>query len=156
MWEWIISISTAEFYAIAVCLIVIACARKPDAVTGILALGFAASVAAPYSQVSLLPAIAIIDGLICVAMAAIYVKQGHPSRAWAVGFVALGKTAWSLGAAVSLLQVNSYSYAVPLNCAFLAQVAIAGGFADAIGHRLDDLCRRFWPRRYFLLRHGPR
>lgn len=146
--------TTGQFQILAILLLALAIWRRPDKVTLALALGFVASVAAqPFRHGgALLPFIVTIDALIVLAMLSVWTRETS-MRAWSVGFVGLAKTGWTLAFA-SASHVSFWTFAVVPNCLFLGQVVAAGGMADGVGDWLDDLCRRFLPRRYSLLRNG--
>lgn len=97
-------------------------------------------------------ALAVIDSLICVSMLLLWTAKDD-MRAWIIGIIGLGKVGLRM-AHVSDPYMDHFAYASVLNCALLAQIISAGGFADAIGVRLDGLLRRVAPRRYSLLRNG--
>lgn len=149
--------STGEFQTLAIVLLAVAWWRKRDATVFALATGFALSAMFPLARhgAELLPFIAITDAGIVLAMLAIW--TAHDSmRAWFVGFIGLAKCGWTFAAASGGIPGPWLVYAVGLNCAFLAQVCIAGGFADAANNWLDRHARRLVPRRYRMLRNGAR
>lgn len=148
--------TTGTYFLLAGIITAVAFWRRPGVTSAILMAGLAASFASPWSRMELLPYLSTIDVAVVVAMTGIWAHDRHNMRAWTIGFIGLAKCAWTWFAAVNVLQVNTYGYVLPLNCAYLAQVLVAGGFADGIGHRLDDLFRRVVPRRYGLLRNGGR
>lgn len=149
--------STAQFNVVAIVLLVLATMRRPDFTTGTVAIGFAASAVVPSFRngAELLPIIATIDAVICLAMLSVWTAY-NSMRAWSIGFIGVAKCGWAWAAAFGIIEVNSWGFALPFNAAFIAQVVIAGGCADAIGDRLDRMLWRFFPRRHFLLRNGPR
>lgn len=99
--------------------------------------------------------IAATDCVIVMALAMIW-AHGNDMRAYSAGGVGLLKCGWTLAAYVGDSYMNWLLYAVALNTAFLLQVAIAGGFVDAVGHWLFDLLHRHAPRRHRLLRNVER
>lgn len=142
------------FFGIATALVAWALVRKRDACTLALALGLAASLGVgslkPWSA---LPYLAAIDAVTCIVMLALW-TQYTSMRAWTVGFIGLAKggATW---AQYLVDPVNlSWAYALALNAAFLAQVLIAGGWADAVGNWADRLFARVAPVRRSLLRNG--
>ncbi|WP_408591207.1 hypothetical protein [Novosphingobium sp.] len=126
--------------------------RSRDVIAGTLALGLAASVAVPLAGPQhLLPLLSAIDAFACLVMMVVWI-QYTSLRAWAVGYIGLVKTGLTFLAAWGLL--GPWAYALPFDAAFLAQVAVAGGLADDLGARIDDVRRRVLPRGLVLLRDG--
>lgn len=148
--------TTGQFYALASAALMLAFwrNRRPDRVTLVLAIGFAASVASAGVRhgLDLLPFIAASDCMIVMAMAMIW-THGNDMRAYSAGGVGLLKCGWTLAAYVGDSYMDWRLYAIALDAAFLLQIAIAGGFVDAVGHWLFDLLHRVAPRRHRLLRN---
>lgn len=99
-------------------------------------------------------ALAVIDSLIVLGMALLWTVHDD-MRAWFIGVVGMGKVAVRM-AHVTDPHMDHLIYASVINCALVAQIVAAGGFADAVGYRLDDLFRRIAPKRHGLLRNGHR
>ena len=97
-------------------------------------------------------ALSAIDTVIVLLMMEPWVVDGD-MRAYAVGFLGLGKLGLRL-LYTSVSYMNHTLFAVMINCAFIAQVIVAGGFVDALGAWLDRNLRVLFPRRYMLLRDG--
>lgn len=99
-------------------------------------------------------ALGVIDALIVAGMALLWTVRDD-MRAWTIGIIGTGKVGLRL-AYVTDPYMDHLVYASLVNCALLAQIIAAGGYADAIGVRLDGLFRRIAPRRHGLLRNGAR
>lgn len=102
-----------------------------------------------------LPVLAVIDCAIVIGMAMLWARSDN-MRAYSIGGIGLLKCGWTLLAYSVDPLLGWPAYAVALGGASLLQILIARGYANAMGHRLDDLCRRVAPRRYRLLRHAGR
>jgi len=143
------------YFGMAALLVAAAFRRNRDWCAGIMAMGLVASIAAYIAGVLTLHFIAAVDGISCGALAAVWTVQTS-MRAWSIGIIGLGKT----GATVAAYVIDAYTinltFALFINAAFLAQVVIAGGWADEVGIRLDNLFARLAPRRHGLLRDGAR
>lgn len=147
---------TAMYLTFAACLVAIATARRLDWVTGTIACGLILSAVMIASEpASPLPFIAAIDGMTCAAMAAVWTVH-NSMRAWSVGAIGLAKTGGTLVAYLADPFAVHWGFAVALNLAFLAQVLVAGGWADGLGSRLDRVFARLAPKRRSLLRDGSR
>jgi hypothetical protein len=147
--------TTLAIFALQGALILIALWRsKADRIVLVLLTAWViASVLGPLqSDVARQPALSTIDALVGVAMTLLW-SAADDFRAWWVGLIAWVKVALRLSYVISPYMDHWY-FAAILNCALLAQTVIAGGFTDAIGHRLDDMLRRFFPRRHSLLHNG--
>jgi len=145
---------TAIYLALAAALSLAALQRKRDWCTGVIAAGLIVSsvmiAAKPYSP---LPFIAAIDAMTCLAMAAIWTAFGS-MRAWSVGLIGLAKAGATMTAYLVDASAIAWPYALFINAAFLAQVIVAGGWADGLGSRLDRVFARIAPVRHGLLRNG--
>lgn len=97
-----------------------------------------------YAMPRLSPILAVMDGIMVVAMAAIWSKF-HSQRARFVGSIGLAKVCWAM-AAWGYSAINWASYAAALNAGFFAQALVAGGFLDGLGHWISDLHRGFSDR----------
>ena len=81
-------------------------------------------------------------------------------RAYAVGLVSLtviGLRVWFIASYPQGFEmapiVTQYTYATAINCAFVLQALICGGWADGIGMRVADWLDRVWPRGARVLRN---
>jgi hypothetical protein len=144
----------AVFFALLALLVALAIRRSCDGCTIAMAAGLGASMlfmqAAPWSPV---PGVAFIDAATTLVMLALWTR--HVSmRAWAIGFIGLMKCALSMGQFMADPVQVGWTYPALINGAFVAQVLIAGGWADAVGVRADRLLARLAPVRHRLLRDG--
>jgi len=123
-------------------------------IVGTLALAFiASSIVGPQTHgIDRQVALSALDTVIVLLMLEPWTHDGD-MRAYTVGFIGLAKLGCRL-----LYTSASYTshtlFAIMINCAFAAQVIVAGGFVDALGLWLDRNLRLFFPRRYKLLRDG--
>lgn len=127
---------------------------KADRIVVALLIAWAvASVVGPLqSGVARQPALCVIEAMTAVSMTLLW-SAANNFRAYWVGLIAWSKVGLRLYYLTNP-YIDHWWFAATLNCALIAQVVIAGGFADAIGHRMDDLLRRFFPRRHSLLHNG--
>lgn len=147
---------TAIVDAILGALVLLALMNKPGKIVTVVTATFIAAISlgpllAGVSQEAFL---ALLDYAVVFAMLVIWTKQDD-MRAYTIGFIGLTKImfAFAFSPTVGFLHAGNWVYAAALNCAFAAQVLVAGGMIDAVGHRLDDLLRHLMPRRYRLLRN---
>lgn len=147
---------TAIVDALLGALVLVAIICRPGKIATVLAATFigAISLAPLLAGVSQEAFLALLDYAVVFAMLVIWTKQDD-MRAYTIGFIGLTKImfAFAFSPTVGFLHVDNWVFAAALNCAFAAQVLVAGGMVDALGHRLDDLLRHYLPRRYRLLRN---
>ena len=74
----------------------------------------------------------------------------YAGKSAALGVLQLG---WRLFAYTVIPYINLYSFAAVINCAFAAQVIVAGGFADVVGRWIDRHWGEFFASRYGLARN---
>lgn len=148
---------TAIVDAILGALVLLALINKPGKIVTVVTATFIAAISlgpllAGVSQEAFL---ALLDYAVVFAMLVIWTKQGD-MRAYTIGFIGLTKImfAFAFSPTVGFLHAGNWVFAAALNCAFAAQLAVAGGILDGVGYRLDDLLRNLMPRRYRLLRNG--
>jgi hypothetical protein len=96
-------------------------------------------------------ALAVLDGFIVFVASRAWISD-YDTRGWWVGGLGLIKIGLRLFYS-SHPTVSHYLFAVSINCAFIAQVIIAGGILDGLGRRLADHLRNAGPRRARLLRN---
>jgi hypothetical protein len=123
-------------------------------IVGTLALAFiASSIVGPQTHgIDRQVALSVLDTVIVLLMLEPWTHDGD-MRAYTVGFLGLAKLGSRL-LYTSASYANHTLFAIMINCAFAAQVMVAGGFVDALGLWLDRNLRLFFPRRYKLLRDG--
>lgn len=148
---------TAIVDAILGALVLIALLNRPGKIATVVTATFIAAISlgpllAGVSQEAFL---ALLDYAVVFAMLMIWTKHDD-MRAYTIGFIGLTKIlfAFAFSPTVGFLYIDNWVFAAALNCAFAAQLAVAGGILDGVGHRLDDLLRAIAPRRYRLLRNG--
>lgn len=145
---------TGAYLALVVALTVLAVSRKRDTCTMTLAVALLISITVIEAGAwSYMPFAAAIDAATCVVMLVLWTR--HTSmRAWSVGFIGLIKGLATLVQYLVDPYAVSWAYAVLINGGFVAQVLVAGGWADAVGFRVDRLFARIAPVRHRLLRDG--
>lgn len=146
--------TTAIILALLASLQVVALWRRPDRVTGILVSCFALAVIfasyAPVQERFVL--LAILDLVLVTSMIgpwAILIDR----RAQLIGLIGTAKLMARLTYA-SNPYIDHWTFAAAMNCAFAAQIIIAGGMADGIGRWVSDFGRTNRARVAGLLRHG--
>lgn len=123
-----------------------------------LAAGFVASVWLSYNLggAERHVAMAFVDAAIVTAASKAWISH-HDMRGWLIGGIGLLK----IGARLSFMagdptnnsHISYWVFAAAMNAAFVAQVIVAGGFADELGKRIADRIRSAGPRRARLLRN---
>jgi hypothetical protein len=112
--------------------------RRPDWVTGGLAISFGLSAVLHWTQPTerLFGMLGGMDALVSIGMLLVWTYY-RSQRARIVGTVSLFKCAWAF-----LMSANSIDwlfYAITLNAAFVFQVLVAGGMADGLVGWLDRI-----------------
>ena len=145
---------TAVYFSAVIVLVVLAVERRHDWCAWALAGGLAASMLLAGSGAwSIMPGAAAIDALTCIIMLLVWTRF-HSMRAWSIGFIGLAKGVAHFAQYMADAQHVSWPYFVAINGAFVAQVLVAGGWADAVGDRADRVFARLAPVRHRLLRYG--
>lgn len=143
--------------AVLAALVMLALIMRPGKITTVVTVAFlgAAALGPFLAGVSQEAFLALVDYIVVFSMLVIWTKHDD-MRAYAIGALGLAKIlfAFAFSPTVGFLHAGNWVFAAALNCAFAAQVAVAGGILDGVGHRLDDLLRAIAPRRYRLLRNG--
>lgn len=148
---------TAIVDAILGALVLVALFHRPGKIATVVAATFIAAISlgpllAGVSQEAFL---ALLDYAVVFAMLMIWTKHDD-MRAYTIGAIGLSKIvfAFAFSPSVGFLHAENWVFAAALNCAFAAQVLVAGGMVDGVGHRIDDFLRTHLPRRYRLLRNA--
>jgi len=94
---------------------------------------------------------AVLDAFVVFVASRAWISD-YDTRGWWVGGLGLIKIGLRLGYSAEA-HVSHYLFAATINCAFVAQVVIAGGLLDGLGRRLADHLRSAGPRRARLLRN---
>lgn len=138
-------------------LVLVAMICRPGKIATVLATTFigAISLAPLLAGVSQEAFLALLDYVVVFSMLVTWTRHDD-MRAYAIGAIGLAKIlfAFAFSPTVGFLDAGNWVYAAALNCAFAAQLAVAGGILDGVGYRLDDLLRTLMPGRYRLLRNG--
>lgn len=125
-----------------------------DVCTKVLALGLVASLAVmALNPWSYMPYAGAIDALVVVMMIDLWIKH-RSQRARLIGFIGLGKAFASWVQFLAGAQIHPLYYIAIINGGFIVQVAIAGGYGNAVGRWLDSLLTGVAPRRWSLFRDG--
>lgn len=144
-----------ETYLIAAAMLTgMALQAKRDACCLALACGLLASGAViALHPVSVIPYAGAIDAMVCLVMMDLWLKH-RSQRARLIGFIGAGKSFLSLWQYVA--GEPGLAYALVINSAFVVQVLIAGGYADALGRWTDRVLSQRLPRAWVQLRDGAR
>jgi ABC-type Co2+ transport system permease subunit len=137
-------VTTLIVMAVITVLLIAAVWRQPDQVTWILVGCFAAAViiATKMPATERFTTLALIDyALVAVMIGPWAVKRC--GRARIIGVIGLAKLVARLTYA-SNPYIDHWTFAAIMNCAFAAQVIVAGGLADGIGCWISD--RRLFGR----------
>lgn len=150
MFDAIIYMPPEHYYMLCAALLMLAAVHvgTMDRVIAGLGAGLVASVVAAEIVVPanlLLLVIFAIDLGIILWLGEPWTKQPH-KRAWVASCIGGGKMLWTSLAWSYSSGVSFFTYALVLNCAFLLQIVVAGGFVDAIGTWLDHHWKRLAPR----------
>lgn len=145
---------TAVIVALLASLQVVALWRRPDRVTGILVACFAVAVivAGHLPVTERFTALALLDYVLVAAMIGPWAVS-IDRRAQVIGLLGLGKLVARLTYAGNP-YIDHWTFAAVMNCAFAAQVIVAGGMADGVGRWFSDFARPYRARVSGLLRHG--
>jgi hypothetical protein len=133
-------VTTTLVVALLAALQAVAIWRKPDQVTWILVACFAVAVivAGNVPLPERFTVLALIDYALVAAMIGPWAVT-HSRRAQIIGVIGLVKLVARLTYA-SHPYMDHWTFAAVMNCAFAAQVIVAGGLADGIGRWLSDHC----------------
>lgn len=125
----------AVIYGSMVCLAIY---RRPDWITGGLAVMFALSATLHWTQpIERLPGmLGGMDALVSIHMLIVWTYY-HSQRARIVGSVSLVKC--GLAFLMSANSIDYMFYAISLNATFVFQLMVAGGMADGLVSWIDDL-----------------
>lgn len=144
------------YFMLATMLTLWAARRAPGpcsfVLCGSMAASWAVLIAEPWSAI---PFISAIDAMVCLAMMAIW-PNSQMVKAKVICGIGIAKTFVSLFQYTENAYAVSWAYAIFINLAYILQVLIAGGFLDAVGHRLDSLLRSDLPVLHSLLHDGKR
>jgi len=157
MMAWIIHMPPEHYYMLCAALLTLAAVHvgTMDRVIAALGAGLCASIiAADIGLVrnELLLTIFAIDLGIIVWLGEPWTNHPH-KRAWVASCIGGGKLLWTSLAWSYSSGVSFFTYAIVLNCVFLLQIVIAGGFLDAIGAWLDHHWERIAPRSHNAVWH---
>lgn len=147
--------SSSLIFLIQIYLLGWGAARRPQLIIAALAAAFfVLQFTAAMERGAAITSFVAVDALLVLTMLKLW-TDFDSMRAWSVSLVGMCKIGLVWGY-WSGLKLSWFGLLVVLDLAFIVQLLFAGGFVDRMGHNLDNLLWRFFPRRARMLRNAQR